>query len=464
MDKNASSVLRPAAGDAVWPEPPRFRKLKRGIVALLALAALLGVARWWWGYEAQRRLNKLIADAHARGEPILLEDFTQHGNNDPDNAAVPLLQALKMFSLTSAERQVNLSFDTANNDAPSKEQTDAVAMLVEHHQTELQLVRQARQRPHVQWEFKFPHPAFPVKFQARPEVVLGEAIAWAGLLEHLRGNDREAVEYLRDLLAYATAIDRKVPTPFQHTMVHLLQDDLCRLVLKIPSASLKSNSPDIRVQVEALVAAMLDERSLREQMVQAVHGARAEELDTIESYEHLPSYFFLSKRPALTYATLRDMPQYAAGVDAARQPTWNQARQRVDLRRTRHVGSHIEALLLPAENEARMTLGPSIEREFVEITEARVAVTALSLQLFKSDHGGRLPESLEQLAPKYLPTVPSDPFRPDAGPLGYLPQRKPPALYSVGLNMTDEGGSMRPLHGSFGGRWNAQDAVFPVTP
>jgi len=454
----------------VRPAPPRFRRLKRGIVLLLMLGGHVGVARWWWGYEAQRRLEKLIADAHARGEPILLEDFTQQGNNDPDNAAVPLLQALKMFSLTGAERQVNLSFDTANDDSPSKEQTDAVATVVEHHRTELQLVRQARQRSHVQWEFKFPHPAFQVDLQARPELLLGEVVAWAGLLEHLRGNDREAVEYLRDLLAYTTAVDRKVPTPSHHAMLHLLQDDLCRLVLKIPSASLKSNSPEMRVQVEALVAAMRDERSLQEQMLRAVYGARAEELDIIKSYEDLPpyedlpSYFFLSKKPALTFETLRDMPQYSAAVDAARQPTWNQARQMVDLRRTRHVESHVEALLLPAVNPARTALGPRIEREFIEITERRVAVTALALQLFKSDHDRQLPESLEQLTPKYLPAVPSDPFRPDAGPLGYLPQRKPPAIYSVGLNMIDERGSMRPLRGSYGGRWLAQDAVFPLKP
>jgi hypothetical protein len=220
----------------------------------------------------------------------------------------------------------------------------------------------------------------------------------------------------------------------------------------------------MRIEVEALIAAMLDERSLREQTVRAVYGARAEELDAIGSYDDLPSYFFLSKRPALIYATLRDMSQYAGDVDAARQPTWHQARQRVELRRTREVTSHIEALLLPAENGARMARAPSIEWEFMEITERRVAVTALAIQLYRSDHDGRLPESLAQLTPKYLPAVPSDPFRPDAGPLGYLPGRKPPALYSVGPNMTDEHGSTRPVRGGYGGGWLAQDAVFPLAP
>ena len=129
-----------------------------------------------------------------------------------------------------------------------------------------------------------------------------------------------------------------------------------------------------------------------------------------------------------------------------------------------HVNTPLDAIVRNGRARRRRHRLTGVTGAVAVTAGMALAVTALALQLFKSDHDRQLPESLEQLTPKYLPAVPSDPFRPDAGPLGYLPGRKPPALYSVGLNMTDEHGSMRPARGAYGGRWLAQDAVFPLTP
>jgi hypothetical protein len=57
---------------------------------------------------------------------------------------------------------------------------------------------------------------------------------------------------------------------------------------------------------------------------------------------------------------------------------------------------------------------------------------------------GRLPTSLEQLAPDYLPSVPLDPFDPAGGPLRYRLTGDGHLLYSVGPNGRDDDGEWIP--------------------
>jgi len=76
---------------------------------------------------------------------------------------------------------------------------------------------------------------------------------------------------------------------------------------------------------------------------------------------------------------------------------------------------------------------------------------------------GRWPESLQELVPEYLDAVPVDPF--DGELFRYSPEKS--IVYSVGRNLTDEGGSsMMPdgkVEGETGWRHkNAEDLVFGI--
>src|SRR5665213_2093956 len=84
------------------PNPHRFWWLKR--IAVLVLVALAGltVLRWLWAREADRRSAALIADAKARGEPILPEDFEAAKVPDADNAAILFSQAASVLVLSPA--------------------------------------------------------------------------------------------------------------------------------------------------------------------------------------------------------------------------------------------------------------------------------------------------------------------------------------------------------------------------
>ncbi len=67
----------------------------------------------------------------------------------------------------------------------------------------------------------------------------------------------------------------------------------------------------------------------------------------------------------------------------------------------------------------------------------RVTEVALELRLYRKEHG-RYPEDLRALAPKFLPSVPSDPY--DGKPLRYRKLQKGFKVWSVGENRKDDGG------------------------
>jgi hypothetical protein len=71
------------------------------------------------------------------------------------------------------------------------------------------------------------------------------------------------------------------------------------------------------------------------------------------------------------------------------------------------------------------------------IARERLLTAELAVRCYQSEQG-RLPQSLEQLVPKYLQQVPSDPF--SGRPVIYHPQGTNWLLYSVGEDGVDDGG------------------------
>jgi len=67
----------------------------------------------------------------------------------------------------------------------------------------------------------------------------------------------------------------------------------------------------------------------------------------------------------------------------------------------------------------------------------RLGQVAVALRLYRHEHG-RYPETLEELVPKYLPSLPVDPF--DGKPLRYKRLAKGFKVWSVGWDMKDDGG------------------------
>ncbi len=85
----------------------------------------------------------------------------------------------------------------------------------------------------------------------------------------------------------------------------------------------------------------------------------------------------------------------------------------------------------------------------------RLARTALAIERFRKTHDA-LPGALNDLVPEFLPALLEDPF--NGEPLHYVPAENGYKVYSVGRDLTDDGGrSMRLMNAGAGG-----DIVFSV--
>lgn len=109
-------------------------------------------------------------------------------------------------------------------------------------------------------------------------------------------------------------------------------------------------------------------------------------------------------------------------------------------------------------------LSSSIRRTLQIETARRVVVTAIALKRFQLRHGV-WPQTLNELTPEFIASVPIDPF--DGKPLKYHPNPDGTyLLYSVGEDGADDGGDATPTKSSFSGStgwyWlRARDWVWP---
>lgn len=126
---------------------------------------------------------------------------------------------------------------------------------------------------------------------------------------------------------------------------------------------------------------------------------------------------------------------------------------------TAHADAHIARARVPYDRAAppipepsdylsrivAPVLGGVHLRDRVSAFQRESTIATLALRAHAADHGGKAPATLADLAPRYLPAVPVDPFAQDgARPLGY---RAAPGtatgyvLYSVGPDGDDDNGT-----------------------
>lgn len=115
----------------------------------------------------------------------------------------------------------------------------------------------------------------------------------------------------------------------------------------------------------------------------------------------------------------------------------------------------LSRILLPA-------LQRTLDRADENAARMRVVQTGLAVERWRVSHAGKLPDSLEQLAPQYLHKVPLDPF--DSHPLRYKKLPRGYVVYSIGADQKDDGGAEPPPPDKAGKRTKsiAPDVTFVV--
>lgn len=120
------------------------------------------------------------------------------------------------------------------------------------------------------------------------------------------------------------------------------------------------------------------------------------------------------------------------------------------------VGKILGDMLLPA-------LGRVLERRCNIDCSAAATRLILACNVYRM-RMNELPDTLESLVPKYVKSIPSDPY--DGQPFKYSKSKA--IVYSVGKDLKDSGGSITLLSGDETGtleekRWDAEDIVFQIS-
>lgn len=97
--------------------------------------------------------------------------------------------------------------------------------------------------------------------------------------------------------------------------------------------------------------------------------------------------------------------------------------------------NYISRMILPA-------LGRVIEKEARRAAMLRMTQTVIAIERYRLAHEGRPPASIDELTPKFLPSVLADPF--DGQPLRFRRLGKGYIVYSLGTDKEDNEGDLEP--------------------
>ena len=456
------------------PFPPRYRWLKRLTAAgVLFVLALVG-ARLWWGHVADARLQAAIAKYRAAGQPVLVQDFVTPPLAPSENAALLLKQA--MATVAWAPDVTNLISELRERTAipPSAQR------FLSQTGPGRTLIRQARSLSSADWGFTPTSPVISTLIPGlSPHRQLGQALCAAALYQHALGEDDEAVESLRDVLRLCRHVSAVAPL-LMRTLFRISIDHMGAMVIEEIAPRLQISSDDAadsvtsarRDPVQALIRELLDELEFRASFCHAIYGERMSALDTystlltsgltplsprasgLATFVVQAPYRVLQPASALAVARLMDL--YADAARAGADIDWPAAQAVAAAVR---VPEH-ESLPARTAHAFWPDLAASIDvgaSYFHTLFLRRAAAVALALRLYELDHGRR-PSTLAELVPSYLPAVPVDPFDPACGEIRYVPNARPPVLYSVSVNGIDDGGAFVEERSHID--WRSKDAPF----
>ena len=297
------------------------------------------------------------------------------------------------------------------------------------------------------------------------------------MYENQEGNDLEAVEYAEDLLHFAMGIEQYPGSIWSH-LVALATYGLAADAIEIAAPSLRIGdaararkeadciaAPE---QVRFLIETLLDNKPLVAGAQLALYGERAGHLDIIQSLcDGKPTRI----APGITVNPIsRGLAKVAWRMDAATGLELvtaaseavlarNYPRAKRTLLPSPNVSGHFDLLLKPCTSILTGGYGRIIQIGFQYTAERRMAAIALAIRWYEIDNGKR-PDALADLVPRYLDSVPLDPFAEDDTELGYRPDTDPPILYSVSLDGIDDDGAFELDYRRSRVDWDAMDLPF----
>jgi hypothetical protein len=440
------------------PNPPRYRWVKRS-VGIAAILLLLLVGLWfWWAHAARNRLRAAIDGIHARGEPIELEDFAVAPIPANENAAIYYINAHAALLQGNQIGTQWMGWDGFLS--PSA--IASLGALTDGETKAMGIVRQARGYSQSVWPLHYQSPVSTILLtHLSAQRSLSIVLASATFIAHQRDQDDLAIEYIRDMHHQADSMEHYAPFLLGMLVAGGL-DQLGSLTalnlsrdLKIADASSNTSTNAStrpggasRQQVIDLIADLSDELQFQFGASRAMWGERLYAIDPQSPLNRgMPVFLTRVMRPAIELEASRFVPYDTQVGKALSQTSYPAAMAAYPSSAAlTGNGNFIPAIPQMVSGITAPALQRIIWVHFNTMTMRRAAVIALALRLYRQDHHGAWPDSLEALAPTYLPALPVDPFSPAGASFRYKPAANgaAPTLYSVAKNGVDDGGKMGP--------------------
>ena len=455
-------------GHATEPVPPRFRQFKRWTLRAVVVLALLAGMRVWWGYEARRRLDAFVVEAHAQGRKVLPADFVRPDPVSAEQNAAPLLEsAARGIVFTPQQRLWETKFAMALPLTAADRMN--LAAIAAANRASLDSVRKARSLPQLDWRVKPGMRGYRTALaKLSGQRQLATLLGYLALYAHDAGDDAEAVELLLDLRYLAWSVRQIAPSVAAMLTGDGVSATLSEHALRIapalnvarPPQRAATTRPAVRAQARELIERLLDDTDDRRAAADAWDGETMLLLDgspqLVRQME--PRIVGALVRPMSEIDVVRAARARSAQRVAASQPTLPAAVAALP-RDLGGMKSHLHQAVTAMSEMSGVGATPGLEAHFRGLTDRRAAAVILAIRLYRLEHDNALPATLDALVPDYISRVPLDPMARKARPMGYWSDPRGPCVHSVGANHQDDGGAF--THAE---RWLSRDKFYHIPP
>jgi hypothetical protein len=430
------------------------RRMRRWVAGLTVIVAP-AVALWGWGEYEERALARRVETLRAAGEPVTPADLASPAVPDRDNAAAAFRKASRTIDPKSAA-WVALGDPAEKPRLPLSGEGRAVLLaVVAQNARALRQVGPAARMNGADWGIEFASPMIQTVLPDLPEQrALAQLLGIDGIVALDQGDPARALLRANQLLAQARAMDQ-----FPQLLGHLMAGSFCTTAVHVTAEAARqvaagdAPAPAVRERLAEFIGQLLKDREFREGLLRSVRAERVGHLDAITAVAEGRASFLeiavnkpirgdVHVQRALRGWVLRNgsaSVDYMNELLAATDQTTDEAA----------FAARRAATANPIERSPRWywityLVTPSMDRvvrqHYRTLAARRMGATAIAVALYRADHAGRLPATLADLVPKYLPAVPGDPVAGGGKPLGYVADPAWPRVYSVGDNGVDDGG------------------------
>ena len=429
---------------------PRWRRILRG-VALVAVSLFLIVlvGRVAWGYVEASRLRREISKIQAAGQPLTFKDLNAAlPKVDERDDAGPYYQAamalLRDGGSTPLWDAYNAYLDALSKSPasrPAGATAEQIDLLLKDNALTLDMLDRGAKCPGCRFDIGVENGMGYCLERLSRVRAIARLVGLRALVRASNGDADGAVDSLICMLKMLRTLDD------QPVMICFLVKVACTSLASMDAktvleTSQPSDSAMGRLQ-EAFLAAdpprsmervMLTERVLgleimRDTLAGSVSLGGPRDTTTNLSGQFPASGFW--SRPMMQHMAVGYLQDSARFVSNAGKP-WPDA-----------------LMAIRSSGEARSTFGQIVAPPLAKmctltaraVADSRCTAVAIMVERYRRTHG-RLPETLADLVPEYVRSLPVDPFT--GKDLLYRHDERSYVVYSVGEDQTDSGGAVDP--------------------